>query len=120
MERVAVAAPHDAGAAVRTAVAMTGDELLDNHHGHVPAGERPRTGGTGQPRPDDHDGGGCTHIAEAIVGLMDAIRTYVDSHRDDLLADLDQWLRIPGISAQPDRHPDVARSAQWFADAARR
>jgi acetylornithine deacetylase/succinyl-diaminopimelate desuccinylase-like protein len=51
---------------------------------------------------------------------MSEIRTYVDEHRADLLADLDQWLRIPGISAQPDRHPDVLRSAQWFADAARR
>ncbi|MDT4941925.1 MAG: hypothetical protein QOJ34_2014, partial [Pseudonocardiales bacterium] len=51
---------------------------------------------------------------------MSEIRTFVDEHRADLLADLDQWLRIPGISAQPERHADVARSAQWFADAARR
>ena len=29
-----------------------------------------------------------------------------------------QWLRIPGISAQPDHHDDVRRSAEWFADAA--
>jgi acetylornithine deacetylase/succinyl-diaminopimelate desuccinylase-like protein len=46
-------------------------------------------------------------------------RQYVDAHRDELLADLDQWLRIPGISAQPEHHGDVARSAEWFADAAR-
>jgi acetylornithine deacetylase/succinyl-diaminopimelate desuccinylase-like protein len=50
----------------------------------------------------------------------DAVRTHVDSHRADLLADLDAWLRIPGISAQPDRHQDVGRSAEWFAAAARR
>ena len=50
----------------------------------------------------------------------DGIRTFIDTHRGDLLADLDQWLRIPGISAQPDRHADVRRSADWFADAARR
>jgi acetylornithine deacetylase/succinyl-diaminopimelate desuccinylase-like protein len=50
----------------------------------------------------------------------DAIREFVDTHRGDLLADLDQWLRIPGISAQPERHADVRRSAEWFADAARR
>jgi acetylornithine deacetylase/succinyl-diaminopimelate desuccinylase-like protein len=49
-----------------------------------------------------------------------AVREFIDAHRDDLLADLDQWLRIPGISAQPDRHDDVRRSAEWFADAARR
>jgi acetylornithine deacetylase/succinyl-diaminopimelate desuccinylase-like protein len=47
-------------------------------------------------------------------------REYIDAHRPDLLADLDQWLRIPGISAQPERHGDVRRSAEWFADAARR
>jgi acetylornithine deacetylase/succinyl-diaminopimelate desuccinylase-like protein len=50
----------------------------------------------------------------------DGIRTFIDSARGDLLGDLDQWLRIPGISAQPERHDDVRRSAEWFADAARR
>jgi len=50
----------------------------------------------------------------------DGIRSFIDDHRGDLLADLDQWLRIPGISAQPDRHDDVRRSAEWFVDAARR
>jgi acetylornithine deacetylase/succinyl-diaminopimelate desuccinylase-like protein len=48
------------------------------------------------------------------------VRDFVDTHRGDLLHDLDQWLRIPGISAQPERHDDVRRSAEWFADAARR
>jgi acetylornithine deacetylase/succinyl-diaminopimelate desuccinylase-like protein len=46
-------------------------------------------------------------------------RDYVTQHRQHLLDDLDQWLRIPGISAQPDHHPDVHRSAEWFADKAR-
>lgn len=52
--------------------------------------------------------------------LDPAERQYVTAHRDDLLHDLDAWLRIPGISAQPDRHEDVRRSAEWFADACRR
>jgi acetylornithine deacetylase/succinyl-diaminopimelate desuccinylase-like protein len=47
-------------------------------------------------------------------------RDYITDHRQDLLADLDAWLRIPGISAQPEHHADVARSAEWFAEAARR
>jgi acetylornithine deacetylase/succinyl-diaminopimelate desuccinylase-like protein len=47
-------------------------------------------------------------------------REFVDAHRDELLADLDAWLRIPGISAQPEHHDDVHASAEWFADAARR
>ena len=51
---------------------------------------------------------------------MTTVREFVTAHRQDLLDDLDQWLRIPGISAQPEHHPDVERSAEWFADAARR
>ncbi len=47
-------------------------------------------------------------------------RDYVTAHRQDLLDDLDSWLRIPGISAQPEHHDDVVRSAEWFAAAARR
>jgi acetylornithine deacetylase/succinyl-diaminopimelate desuccinylase-like protein len=46
-------------------------------------------------------------------------RDFVGEHRGDLLADLDAWLRIPGISAQPEHHADVQRSAEWLADAAR-
>jgi acetylornithine deacetylase/succinyl-diaminopimelate desuccinylase-like protein len=46
-------------------------------------------------------------------------RQYIADHRAELLADLDQWLRVPGISAQPERHGDVRRSAEWFAAAAR-
>ena len=48
------------------------------------------------------------------------IREYVADHKSTLLSDLDEWLRIPGISAQPDRHGDVRRSAEWLADALRR
>jgi acetylornithine deacetylase/succinyl-diaminopimelate desuccinylase-like protein len=51
---------------------------------------------------------------------VSAVRDFVHDHRGELLADLDQWLRIPGISAQPDRHDDVRRSAEWFAAAATR
>jgi acetylornithine deacetylase/succinyl-diaminopimelate desuccinylase-like protein len=48
------------------------------------------------------------------------VRSYVADHSADLLADLDAWLRIPGISAQPERRAEVIRSAEWFADACRR
>jgi acetylornithine deacetylase/succinyl-diaminopimelate desuccinylase-like protein len=51
---------------------------------------------------------------------MTTERQFVADHHGELLADLDAWLRIPGISAQPDRHRDVLRSAHWWADAARR
>ena len=45
------------------------------------------------------------------------VRDFVAAHRDDLLTDLDAWLRIPSISAQPERHADVRRSAEWLRDA---
>ncbi len=51
---------------------------------------------------------------------MTTEREFISDHRADLLTDLVDWLRIPGISALPERHADVARSAQWFAAAARR
>ena len=51
---------------------------------------------------------------------MTTVRDFIDAHRQDLLDDLDAWLRIPGISAQPEHHDDVRRSAEWFADAARK
>jgi len=48
------------------------------------------------------------------------VRSYVKDHSAELLADLDTWLRIPGISTQPERREDVIRSAEWFAEACRR
>jgi acetylornithine deacetylase/succinyl-diaminopimelate desuccinylase-like protein len=45
---------------------------------------------------------------------MDA-RGYVESHAREFFDDLKQWLAIPSISADPARHPDVRRSAEWLA-----
>lgn len=47
-------------------------------------------------------------------------REFVHAHLDDLHADLDAWLRIPSISADPAHAPEVAHSAAWLADALRR
>ena len=47
-------------------------------------------------------------------------REFVSALLDDLHADLDAWLRIPSISADPAHAPDVAASAEWLADALRR
>ena len=44
-------------------------------------------------------------------------RAFVHEHVEDLHADLDQWLRIPSISADPARAGDVRRSAEWLAQA---
>ena len=47
------------------------------------------------------------------------VRDYVERHRAFLLDDLDTWLRIPGISAQPEHHRDVEASAEWLCTALR-
>jgi acetylornithine deacetylase/succinyl-diaminopimelate desuccinylase-like protein len=44
-------------------------------------------------------------------------RDFVRAHLDDLHADLDAWLRIPSISADPAHAGDVAASAAWLAGA---
>jgi acetylornithine deacetylase/succinyl-diaminopimelate desuccinylase-like protein len=49
-----------------------------------------------------------------------AERAYVLAHLDDLHDDLDAWLRIPSISADPAHSDDVAASATWLAEALRR
>src|SRR3954466_2196614 len=41
-------------------------------------------------------------------------REFVRAHLDDLHADLDAWLRIPSISADPAHAADVAASAEWL------
>ena len=51
---------------------------------------------------------------------MTDIRAYVDAHRDRLLADLDGWLRIPSISADPAYAGRVRDSAEWIGAALRR
>ncbi len=41
---------------------------------------------------------------------------YARSHRDDFLAELEAFLRIPSISTQPDHKPDIERAAAWLRD----
>jgi acetylornithine deacetylase/succinyl-diaminopimelate desuccinylase-like protein len=47
-------------------------------------------------------------------------RQYVTENIESLHADLDAWLRIPSVSADPARAGDVRRSAEWLAGAFRR
>jgi acetylornithine deacetylase/succinyl-diaminopimelate desuccinylase-like protein len=79
-----------------------------------------------------HPAGGCSgpssQSGEAAPGstLRSSVvssspeREYVSTHLDDLYADLDAWLRIPSISADPAHEKDVAASAAWLAEALRR
>lgn len=50
----------------------------------------------------------------------DAVEEYVQAHRDSFLERLVAWMRIPSISADPERRSDVRASADWLADAFRR
>jgi acetylornithine deacetylase/succinyl-diaminopimelate desuccinylase-like protein len=43
------------------------------------------------------------------------VRAYVESHASEFTDDLKQWLAIPSVSADPARHGDVRRSAEWLA-----
>lgn len=43
------------------------------------------------------------------------VRSYIDRHEADFLRDLADWLRIPSVSADPDRAGEVRRSAEWLA-----
>jgi acetylornithine deacetylase/succinyl-diaminopimelate desuccinylase-like protein len=43
------------------------------------------------------------------------VRGYVESNAPEFFAALKQWLAIPSISADPGRHGDVRRSAEWLA-----
>src|ERR1700722_12734569 len=45
---------------------------------------------------------------------MDA-HAYVNAHAREFIDDLKQWLAIPSISADPEHHDDVRRSAEWLA-----
>jgi acetylornithine deacetylase/succinyl-diaminopimelate desuccinylase-like protein len=51
---------------------------------------------------------------------MSAEREFVQDHKHELLSDLDEWLRIPGISALPEHHADVLASAEWFMEACKK
>ncbi|MFI0713053.1 dipeptidase [Streptomyces inhibens] len=44
-----------------------------------------------------------------------AVRAYIAGHREAFLDDLADWLRIPSVSADPERAADVRRSAEWLA-----
>ena len=46
---------------------------------------------------------------------MNAYRTYLDGNQDRFLEELLDFLRIPSISALPERAEDVARAAEWVA-----
>jgi acetylornithine deacetylase/succinyl-diaminopimelate desuccinylase-like protein len=49
-----------------------------------------------------------------------ATDTFVTNHRESMLEELKDFLRIPSISTLPEHKPDVERAAQFVADALKR
>ncbi|HET7244036.1 MAG TPA: M20/M25/M40 family metallo-hydrolase, partial [Streptosporangiaceae bacterium] len=43
------------------------------------------------------------------------VRSYIAQNAGSFFDDLKEWLRIPSVSADPARHPDVRASADWLA-----
>jgi acetylornithine deacetylase/succinyl-diaminopimelate desuccinylase-like protein len=43
------------------------------------------------------------------------VRDFVEANAADFSASLQEWLTIPSVSADPARHGDVRRSAEWLA-----
>src|ERR1700688_2598368 len=41
---------------------------------------------------------------------------FIDSRRDQHLAELNEFLRIPSVSAKSEHKPDIERAARWVAD----
>ncbi|MGI8871954.1 MAG: dipeptidase [Candidatus Limnocylindria bacterium] len=54
-----------------------------------------------------------TDVHRAEPGLDDAL-TYLRDHADEHLQQLDEFLRIPSVSADPARDADVRRAADWI------
>ena len=48
-----------------------------------------------------------------------ALASYLDRSRDRILANLLEWHRIPSVSADPERAPEVRAAAQMCAGFAR-
>ena len=71
--------------------------------GTTPPVTPPRTGGLPAPR------------SPPGYRLSMDVRGYVEANARPFIDDLKQWLAIPSISADPDRHDDVRRSAGWLA-----
>jgi acetylornithine deacetylase/succinyl-diaminopimelate desuccinylase-like protein len=46
---------------------------------------------------------------------IERVKDYLAAHRDDLVGQLSDWVRIPSIPGVPEHEVDLARSANWLA-----
>ncbi len=52
----------------------------------------------------------------AIRSSLAEVLAHIEKRQEQAVADLSDFLRIPSISADPNRSSDVARCARWLAD----
>ena len=50
------------------------------------------------------------------MNSADSIQAFVDAHRDQWLEEVNEFLRIPSVSTDPDRADQVDAAAEWLAD----
>jgi len=50
------------------------------------------------------------------MSSSDSIQAYIDTHRDAWLEEVNEFLRIPSVSTDPERADQVEAAAQWLAD----
>lgn len=79
----------------------------------APHGVNPRAPPAGR----DHAGGMTPD--DAPPARDDAVAQFLDEHRDRIIEQLSEWVRIPSVAADPARLIEVQRSAHWLAGALR-
>lgn len=55
-------------------------------------------------------------MTESHLTALDPVDRYLDQNGARFVDELKEWLRIPSISADPDRRPDLRRAAEFAAD----
>jgi len=50
------------------------------------------------------------------MSSADSIKAHIDEHRDEWLEEVNEFLRIPSVSTDPERADDVGAAADWLAD----
>jgi acetylornithine deacetylase/succinyl-diaminopimelate desuccinylase-like protein len=53
-------------------------------------------------------------MGEIAVSALEQVREYVASHECVIAGELNEFLRIPSVSAQPAHDPDTRRAAEWL------
>lgn len=51
-----------------------------------------------------------------MSGPTTQAQTYLEKHHDQFLQELQEFLRIPSVSTDPDYQGDIVRAAEWAAD----